>query len=251
MPYGGGYNDLSSADSKLNRCKFIKNPKKGAILIEFALAVPVLFSLIYYVHDLYVLKRTKSQVNFMAEIMTNVIQNISQNRTDKRITLRDLNYARATAGLTYYGGTSHYSVNKNNFRPLKSCLEFYMYLAEGTGHNRCKLKWGIAGGWFRDTPDNIGSMGVFNYQSDHSIVRYNSRDTESSSIYQSLQIENGQLKIIVDLCLETVTDTFPTLKKFGLYLVSPKKQVGNSSTYFHSVIIFTPKPGLFSETPPE
>lgn len=140
MPYGEKYSDLSSENNKLNHYNFIKNSKSGAILIEFAFAVPVLFSLIYYAHDLYLLKKTQTQVDFMAEIMANVIQNISQNRTDKQITRRDLSYARAAAGLTYYGGSTHYTVNNSDWRPLGSSLEFYVYLVKGTTHNRCEMK---------------------------------------------------------------------------------------------------------------
>jgi hypothetical protein len=36
---------------------------------------------------------------------------------------------------------------------------------------------------------------------------------------------------------------------FGFYIFSPKKD--RTCGYFHSVVIFTPKPGLFSETAPE
>jgi hypothetical protein len=38
---------------------------------------------------------------------------------------------------------------------------------------------------------------------------------------------------------------------FGFYIISPKGHGGTyDKTYFNAVVIFTPKPGLFNETPP-
>lgn len=112
----------------------------------------------------------------------------------------------------------------------------------------------------QDTPYDIGT--VFNFQSDHSEVHYSSSDTDSSSIYKSPQIEKDQLKVIIDLCIwmapnfkmadGTSIGTLPIRRRFGLYVASPPRHSkGRSDTYFHSVVIFTLKPGLFSETAPE
>ena len=108
MPYGGGYSGLSSKNNRLTQSDFIKKSRKGAILIEFAFAVPVLFSLIYYVYDLAKMKRYNERMDFVGHQMAGMIQNISQNRADKRITKADLRNIISAAYTTIYPGDTQF-----------------------------------------------------------------------------------------------------------------------------------------------
>jgi len=74
-----------------------------------------------------------------------------------------------------------------------------------------------------------------------------------------LKISEGEEKVIIDSNLwwrtgdkDNTGNTVKTSREaFKFYLVSPKVTVPcGSEAFFNSVVIFTPKPGLFDETAP-
>ncbi len=83
-----------------------------------------------------------------------------------------------------------------------------------------------------------------------------------SKIYPTLTIEPGETKIIIECSLlykhftdpyyftdGRLTSSVSPREAFGFYLLSNLPHM--EEAYFQSVIIFTPKVGLFSETPPK
>ena len=109
------------------------------------------------------------------------------------------------------------------------------------------------------SPANANA-GIYHNDNTGTVVRYKT-EVPPSEIYSGLKINPGEVKIIVDSCLyrnsdrmTTLEGTFPSHKEaFGFYLLNPKHvdESSKSHYFFHSVIIFTPKPGLFSETNPK
>ena len=81
---------------------------EGSILIEFAVCIPVLIILLFYIHDLSKLKRYHDQTEFVAQQMVNILQNISQNRENKKITINDIKRAASLAFLSVYPGNTMY-----------------------------------------------------------------------------------------------------------------------------------------------
>ena len=195
----------------------------------------------------------------MAEIMINVIQNISQNRVDRRITQRDLNYARYIAGQTYFPGLSQYAVNEGY--QMGICPVFFIYCVKGTDHNKCKVIWSMDGHSTTESPDDI-KLGSFSGTSSWSLVNSPNGELNSPDVYKSLEIEKGEVKILLEFHINALPSykfwdgtslfSIPLPKRFGLFLISPKscRNSRNIYSYFNSVVIFNPKPGLFSETPP-
>ena len=80
----------------------------GSILIEFAVCMPVLIILLFYINDLVKIKRYFSQTEFVAQQAANMIQNISQNREDKAVKLRDLRRISLLAWLSVYPGNTRF-----------------------------------------------------------------------------------------------------------------------------------------------
>ena len=95
----------------------------------------------------------------------------------------------------------------------------------------------------------------------------NQKNKSPSKIYPTLKINPGDIKIIIECTIHYTRDevySFTDGRKpsnvspsevFGLllYKLSPPKTrdgITNDALYFNSVVIFTPKPGLFDETPP-
>ena len=80
--------------------------RKGSILIEFAVCMPVLIILLFYIHDLVKLKRYHSQTEFIGQQIANILQNISQKRSNKAINLTNIKHACTPAWLTIPPGSS-------------------------------------------------------------------------------------------------------------------------------------------------
>ncbi len=76
----------------------------GAIIIEFAFFVPVLFLLILYIHDISKIGKIHKTLDFCTTCAVNMFQNISQNRSNKKITRLDYKHIHCASFLPYYGG---------------------------------------------------------------------------------------------------------------------------------------------------
>lgn len=78
----------------------------------------------------------------------------------------------------------------------------------------------------------------------------------SEKIYPTLKIDKNKTKIIVETMIERNRDSkgfglISDKAAMGLHIVSPSTVLdGSWSHMFHSVVIFTPKQGLFTETTP-
>ena len=221
-------------------------------MIEFAVCMPVLIILLFYINDLIRIKRYYSQTEFVGQQTANMIQNISKNRENPRITKTDLLNIHALAWQTVYPGVTIFrkdSVYPLNHKPITS-----MYYVRGLSNGKASCIWRT---WTRlyESPSKYGYNSYTN-DNPHSAVRYLT-ETVPANIYPTLKINPNEVKIIVETLIERdnsgvqysgVSDRVST----GLYLVNPAKiKDGTWSYMFHSVVIFTPKPGLFTETAPQ
>ncbi len=117
--------------SKILNCVKIKeifrSTKRGSILIEFAVCMPVLIVPLYYINDLSKLKRYYDQTEFVAQQTVNMIQNISQKRAKEattaeeretlfKVSKKDLLHIHTLAWQTVYPGLTIF--RKNSVYPL-------------------------------------------------------------------------------------------------------------------------------------
>ena len=87
------------------------------------------------------------------------------------------------------------------------------------------------------------------------------KNTAPKNIYQKLRINPGEIKIIVETCILVcenyygdINGIFHSIKNMlGLYFAKPAIHGNGEGNYsaFNSIVIFSPRPGLFSETPPK
>lgn len=194
----------------------------------------------------------------MAQQMANVIQNISQKRTDKRITQTDLMYAFAVSHQTMYPGKTMYYSGKGHgifHLPLAN-----IYCVKGIENGKASCLW-RAGVWTNSdsviSPEtlrhDVTQAGVSN-----SIINYKT-NASASEIYPNLKINSGDIKVIVELFSEwsasykdNVGNQKSSLREaLGLHVATSRyRGSGNPYYFFNTVVIFTPKPGLFDETAP-
>jgi hypothetical protein len=238
---------------------------KGAILIEFAISIPVLVALMYYMHDLPKLARIHERMEFCAHCMVNLLQNCSQNRENRRITANDIRYAVAAAFLTIYPGMTMYETSARRFR-YGHFPHYWIYYIVGESDGTASMAWSITGwtdmGGGVVNPNRICVEYHINSSHSKSTVTYGKKKNPSL-IYPGLTIKPGEKKIILEcaLCYHDDMGTqygftdgrlianVPAKKAFGFWILPIKAT--RSSVFFNKAVIFTPKPGLFSETPPQ
>jgi hypothetical protein len=71
-----------------------------------------------------------------------------------------------------------------------------------------------------------------------------------AQIYKELKIKKDEVKILVEFT--NICKTSAASQAFGFLMMNPKysSAYGGLGHYFTSIVIFTPKPGLFRKTPP-
>ena len=240
-------------------------PCRGSIIIEFAICMPILIILLFYINDLVRIKRYYAQTEFMAQQFANIIQNISQNRPNKTITLNDMRYASALSWLSLYPGTTMYHTDErtNSAHELSHFPWHFIYYVEGLPGGKASVRW-LRYPFLQTgtNPKEVQCNSKTESQYMHGSVVNWGTNVEPSSIYPTLKINEGEAKIIVECHLHasnismSSNDYNPSddnracaRKAFRLRLVTPK--TANSNRYFNSVVIFSPKPGLFTDQRPD
>jgi hypothetical protein len=243
----------------------------GAILIEFAVAIPTLFAILYYIHDIPKYKQILLNMEFCGHCAVNIIQNIKQRAPDSeeslsKITIQDLKHITATMWLPHYGaGISQYSTNEDSqeyIMPPGYETTSNLFCMKGTEDGKAEILWCCVlsnallptYGKIHFENDRTGYTSLKNCQVGE---KYNPED-----VYHGFTIYAGETRLI----LETFVSVGKTLKypdmtlctsvsigkKLKLLFNNPRAKITNDQTslYFINVIVFTPRAGLFDETPP-
>mgnify|MGYP006894183552 CR=1 FL=1 len=247
MPYGGGYSGLSSKNNRLNQYKFIKNPKNGAILIEFAFAVPVLFSLIYYISDLATIKRWHSKLDFSLHCAANMFQN-TQN-----ITTTDF------ANITYASVIGMFGDPEHNIWPyIDPPIVISALCITGTTENKCKVNWFT---WSDvSATKNICKTSTSSRPGAVASKFHLNNRINIGSIYSATQLDSnliigpGETKIILEISifkkLSNKNYDRDYIKLFFARVSPAFIHEGEYATLMNHTIIFTPKPETFDPNNP-
>ncbi len=228
---------------------------RGSILIEFAICMPILIILLFYIHDLVKIKRYYSQTEFVAQQMANILQNIAKTRA---ITRKDIKYAASLAYLTIYPGTTMFTTKSGSeWHTFNHQPRVYVHYVKGLLDGKASVVWAY---WCRSrwfiTPDQFwdGTLS----STDQSVIPY-VKNVSPSSIYPTLKIEEGKAKIILETQIrwdasggqrDANGKTAGSAREvFGLRFVNPKYVGNNQSGYFSSVVIFTPNNGFTENAP--
>jgi hypothetical protein len=196
-------------------------------------------------HDIPKYKRIKAKMEFCGHSMVNILQNVSQNRPDKKVTRRDFAHSIYAAFLAYYGGeTKRYTGSAAIFFPHPM-----LYYVKGLANGKARIIWMMKPGWYKvpnqyNNPDTATSG---NWNAISSVNTQAGIDLPATDIYPPLQIKEGEKKLILEVCF-CKGSTQEARKYFGFLLTSPKSF--GDYVYFNTIVVFTPKAGLFDETVP-
>ena len=215
--------------------------------------------LLYYIHDLVLLKQIQRRMHFNTLCAVSMIQNVSQNRTDKKITKEDLDRIFKASYMAVFScpekTLQQISGGKTNdatyFCPV-------VIMLEGTGNNKCKVNWYC----YIDITDvscltkyNSITSGVWRSCSAATLSYKNvtlHEEIDAKSLYDDLYIQNGEIKVVVET--NVVRYTGKTIKEiFGFHMIEPEPYPGSKggyAPYFYNHVIFSPRPGIFDPTTP-
>ncbi len=220
--------------------------------------MPVLIILLFYINDLVRIKRYYSQTEFVAQQMANILQNISKTRTQKAITQNDLRYAFCAANVSMFPGTTIYTQDAN-YPGYTTWVQIYRVVGAGSGKAKCTARLELSAWNGKSPPRNIWYTCT---SGDHagSKIRYYSSGVDPSVIWPMLKMSSGdntsEEKILIEVCLFTDSSIRPAGKStdkqiLGLKLLTPSCLINKQwCFYFHSVVIFTPRNGLFTNSCP-
>lgn len=256
LPRGGGTLSFRQIMPIFSITEWLRG-SKGAILIEFAFSIPVFLTLIYYLHDIPRAQRYKQQMNFVAQQMSQMLQTVSQGRSNKRITWTDIKNAALAAYLTMYPGVSMKPTQPQYF-PLGFYVEAYVYYVVGEANGKASAKWWEGLYYTQLSPSYFSGS-----EDDSSrLVRF-LRNADPAQIHSSLTIKPGEVKMIVECQLRHHKDKhFSDGRKcsdvsfremFGFLFYNPSPLVGKSTDYkscYIGTAIFAPRDGLFSSSMP-
>jgi hypothetical protein len=210
-------------------------------------------------HDVPKYARMQAKIEFVAHEMVGILQNVSQNRSNKKITRTDIKYAVAAAYLSIYPGKTMYTTDPHA-HPYGHFPIIWMYYVVGESDGNASIVWGIHA--YVDGTATT-SISISNLVSTHiySLVTY-LQNANPSAIHPKLRINPGERKIILECayCYHLGLSNFKfsdgrtcanvsSKKAFGFWAlpIKPSKEAG----YFNAVVIFTPKPGLFDDNGPQ
>jgi hypothetical protein len=190
-----------------------------------------------------------------------MIQNISQSRTDKKITLKDLRYCISAAFLSFYPGTTQFAKSHTVFKQ-PGFVHGKIFYVVGNDNGKASVPWAMqyqygGGSTSCTSPESVV---ISKHDDDERYVTRVRNNKEPSEICPKLSIKPGETKIIIENFIYftksasyKLTDNRTWLnislrEAFGFLILTPKVQ--GVSFYFTSIVIFTPKPGLFDESVP-
>lgn len=224
--------------------------------------MPVLIILLFYIHDLVKIKRYYLQSEFAGQQVANILQNIYKGQP---VTHQHIKYAAALAWLSIYPGKTMYSITGTDSRhELSNDAYLLIYYVKGMPEGKATVKWGVCAYPGSSIRPKTMKENKVRQDASWSTVRWGT-NVAPSSIYPTLKINEGEIKILMETQIvndgtrmnlndyvSTDDQATRAKKAFNLRLISPKSCIndGSQGRCFSTVVIFTPKPGLFSETAP-
>lgn len=248
------------------KLKFLRR-NIGAILIEFAFAVPVFLVLIYYVHDLPRTKLIQRKMQFVAYESASILQNIAK---QKGAALNISNFVETAclSYLTIFPANTLFCVTTHR-APLGYLPFMGIYYVKQEQNNFIQWQYGcrLSQSPIANNVSNISRATDHAYVS-QSLVKTFAKDSppsDSTEIHPALSITDGEVKVLVECTLFYYSQwqfssgipnsTVPPRKAFNFLFLSPKRYgsvYGNEQAcFFPAVAIFSPFSGAFGEQAPK
>ena len=254
--------------SKKDLKKKIKlhNTRKGAILIEFAIAIPLLVMVMFFMSDAPRHYHIKSKMRHSAHFAANLTQNVTLDQANSKVSRRNLLSIFSSSVMSHFNGLQLFEQRSGAYA-LGHTLSVNVYYVECTdpnasmesvGSNQAHVVWRwTIDDWsinssISDTSSLTFSGDGNSLQSSNSIV--NTSATLAGNIINGFQIARGDAKIIIEIGLvardfSNSANTNSSKHRFRFAMLPIVPSVEN--VYYNTVVVLTPRPGLFDELGPD
>jgi hypothetical protein len=181
-------------------------------------------------------------MDFCACEVANILQNMSQNRINKKISIADIKFAMIAAYNTVYPAASMFLTAQNKRIYGHFPIGFVVYVkgkADGNADVLWRMQYNFESNSSPQGNANTGLRPASMTASDAaSSIKYLT-NSPAHLICKDLKINEGEIKILVECSIVAGWSVF--------WILRPPMF---ASSCFTRVVIFTPKPGLFDENPP-
>lgn len=190
------------------------------------------------------------------------IQNVSQNRENKKLTKLDIQQIAAMWILCL-----PISLDFINYKYLNAVLiSTNLTLVEGTGTDKCKVRWS---GYTDRTRLPFTSWNVRKKNDGDTLTaafavslhtRYGqsvkiNQEVVSTNLYKDLHIKAGEIKMILELSFynsASMKGKIPIEKAFGFNMLKMPSWGNKNDVYLNTWVIFSPQNDIFDpDNPPE
>ncbi|MDR1375584.1 MAG: pilus assembly protein [Holosporaceae bacterium] len=243
---------------------------RGSIMVEFAFSIPVLLIILYYVLDYPNYARMKLKTKNSALMAISMIQNVSKNRENKRISLEDVKRINYSAFINYYSGQQQ--LTKADTLPLGHLPITVLIYVKGTGNNYCKVVWSLfvsgenatspigSGGSLDEKNTSSSELTIADFRTWTGKSYQHGQDLASTSLHPDLKIQINEIKMLLMTAFFTkkefkyadqknVSDN--PRKLFGFHMLPLQLPLSGDNILFRNTVTFIPNPGLFSDDPPK
>ncbi|MDR1361850.1 MAG: pilus assembly protein [Holosporaceae bacterium] len=236
---------------KLRFDKFLRLNNIGVILLEFAIALPLLMIVLYASADIprYFLWRFK--VENASRYAASMIQNTASGTFVKAKDLRMVSHA---AFLNIYVGNQNIDISTQEKMPHGHNSSLHVYCVNGVQDSKGKILWGWVSNKARLSPKTRESGDAYQTTGRVSIVPTGlNSETDEANIFKDLRILKDEVKIIVEAGIVQAkaysdgADTAINPRRMLGFFIMP---VFGEKMYMGNAIVFTPQDGAFSANSP-
>jgi Flp pilus assembly protein TadG len=217
---------------------------KGAVLIEFAFAIPLLIIILYFGLDVPMAHRLSSKLYKVSELYAQMLINVTRNQYPHTLTQNNLKHISRIVGLVFTG------VENTALQPFT--LSNYIIAIRGTGGSSNKefsVLWCIR---VDNKLNDTGSAKVTVSRDDytHSMIGDRGMKTYSGSI-KNLIIQQNEIKILIETVANYNISNGARGFNSRLYLMTiPGRVVGGTRVFGDKTAIVTPLEGVITTTAP-
>jgi hypothetical protein len=212
----------------------------GAVLIEFAFAIPLLVIILYFALDVPTVYRLSSKLYKTSELFAQILTNVTKNQYPQTLTLANLKDISKIVGLVFTG------VKGSVLQPF--ILSTYVIAIKGTGGGSNKefnVLWGVR---IDDDLRRTDSPEIKINNYEHATINASSK-THGGNM-ENLSIQKNEIKLLVEIVANYDTKTGRGFNS-GLYLMTiPGKIIGDGVRIFgdKSAVITIPEE-IISQVP--
>jgi hypothetical protein len=217
---------------------------KGAVLIEFSFAVPLLVIVMYFALDVPQFYRLSAKLQQTSELYAQMLLNMVNARASKTLTIDDLINTSKAIGLTFTG------IAKSTQCPFYLSTYIMCIQGDNTTMGKFKINWCV------HVENDLNNNEVTSETGEQKTAyKYSSLQNGSTQLQGSISdfvIYQGELKLLIETVVWYIGETTRGFNKYFHMISIPGKSVnGGAKCLGDKFTVITPLNGMISKDIPK